>query len=84
VTLDRGALMAKMNPAFVPRTLPVVLSREEVCSPTAATRNLKHQTALSIAYGAGCSDAASSKSSRTPILPSYGKLCSQGQASDNP
>lgn len=32
VTLDRGALMAKMTPVFVPRTLPVVLSREEVAS----------------------------------------------------
>jgi integrase/recombinase XerD len=53
VTLDRGALMAKMNPVFVPRTLPVVLSREEVTSLIAATRNLKHQTALSVAYGAG-------------------------------
>ena len=30
VTLDRGDLMAKMKPVFVPRTLPVVLSREEV------------------------------------------------------
>jgi integrase/recombinase XerD len=27
VTLDRGELMAKMKPVFVPRTLPVVLSR---------------------------------------------------------
>ena len=53
VTLERGELMAKMNPVFVPRTLPVVLSREEVTSLIAATRNLKHQTALSIAYGAG-------------------------------
>ena len=30
VTLDRGALMVKMQPVHVPRTLPVVLSREEV------------------------------------------------------
>ncbi len=29
VTLDRAELMAKMTPVFVPRTLPVVLSREE-------------------------------------------------------
>jgi integrase/recombinase XerD len=29
VTLDRGELMAKMKPVFVPRTLPVVLSRED-------------------------------------------------------
>jgi integrase/recombinase XerD len=53
VTLDRAELMAKMKPVFVPRTLPVVLSREEVTSLIAATRNLKHQTALSVAYGAG-------------------------------
>jgi len=53
VTLDRAELMAKMKPVFVPRTLPVVLSREEVSALIAATRNIKHQTALSIAYGAG-------------------------------
>ena len=53
VTLDRAELMAKMKPVFVPRTLPVVLSREEVSSLVAATRNLKHQTALSVTYGAG-------------------------------
>jgi site-specific recombinase XerD len=53
VTLDRAELMAKMKPVFVPRTLPVVLSREEVSALIAATRNIKHQTALSVAYGAG-------------------------------
>ena len=53
VTLDRAELMAKMQPVFVPRTLPVVLSREEVASLIAAAKNLKHQTALSVAYGAG-------------------------------
>jgi integrase/recombinase XerD len=53
VTLDRAELMTKMRPVFVPRTLPVVLSREEVTSLIAATHNLKHQTALSVAYGAG-------------------------------
>jgi integrase/recombinase XerD len=37
----------------VPHKLPVVLSREEVARLIAATRNLKHQTALSVAYGAG-------------------------------
>ena len=44
--------MAKMQPVRVPRTLPVVLSREEVARLIAATDNLKHQTALSVAYGA--------------------------------
>lgn len=30
VTLDRGAMMAKMQHVFMPLTLPVVLSRDEV------------------------------------------------------
>ena len=53
VTLDRGALMAKMQHVFVPRTLPVVLSRDEVKRLIAAADSLKYQTALSVAYGAG-------------------------------
>ena len=53
VTLDRGALMDKMQPVHVPRTLPVVLSREEVARLIVAAPNLKYQTALSIAYGTG-------------------------------
>jgi len=53
VTLDRGELMAKMQPVRVPRTLPVVLSREEVARLIAAAPNLKSQTALSVAYGTG-------------------------------
>ena len=53
VTLDRGELMARMQPVYVPRRLPVVLNREEVARLIAAARNLKHQTALSVAYGAG-------------------------------
>ena len=53
VTLDRGELMARMQPVYVPQTLPVVLSREEVARLIAAVGNLKHQTALSVAYGAG-------------------------------
>ena len=53
VTLDRGALVAKMQQVFVPRTLPVVLSREEAQRLIAAADNIKHQTALSVAYGAG-------------------------------
>jgi site-specific recombinase XerD len=53
VTLDQGELMAKMDPVRVPRTLPVVLSRDEAARLIAATGNLKHQTALSVAYGAG-------------------------------
>jgi len=53
VTLDRGELMAKMQPVPLPRTLPVVLSRDEVARLIAAAHNLKHQTALSVAYAAG-------------------------------
>jgi len=53
VTADQAELMAKMQPVHVPRTLPVILSREEVARLIAATGNLKHQTALSVAYGAG-------------------------------
>jgi integrase/recombinase XerD len=53
VTLDHGELMYKMQPVRLPRTLPVVLSREEVARLIAAAGNLKHQTALSVAYGAG-------------------------------
>jgi site-specific recombinase XerD len=53
VTLQRGELMAKMQHVFVPRTLPVVLSRDEVKCLIAAASDLKYQTALSVAYGAG-------------------------------
>ena len=53
ITLSCGELMAKMQPVSVPRTLPVVLSREEVSRLIAAAWNLKHQTALAVAYGAG-------------------------------
>jgi site-specific recombinase XerD len=53
VTLDRGELLSKMQPVRIPRTLPVILSREEVARLIAAAPNLKSQTALSIAYGAG-------------------------------
>lgn len=53
ITLDRRQLMAKMQPVHVPRTLPVVLSREEVSRLICAAWNLKHQTALAVAYGTG-------------------------------
>ena len=42
-----------MSPVRVSQTLPMVLSREEVARLIAAVTNLKHQTALSVAYGAG-------------------------------
>ena len=52
-TLDHPELMRKMQPVPVPHKLPVVLSRDEVARLLAAVGNLKHQTALSVAYGAG-------------------------------
>src|SRR6202140_2940147 len=51
VTLDQGELMAKMSPVQGPRTLPAGLRREEAARLIAAACNLKHQTALSVAYG---------------------------------
>ena len=53
ITLGQAELMAKMQPVRVAHKLPVVLSRDEVARLIAATRNLKHQTALSVAYGTG-------------------------------
>ena len=53
ITLGHGELMAKMQPVKVPRTLPVVLSPQEVSRLLGAARNVKHQAALSVAYGAG-------------------------------
>jgi site-specific recombinase XerD len=52
-TLGHGELLAKVQPVRVPQTLPVVLSREEVAKLLAAVTNLKHHTALSLAYGTG-------------------------------
>ena len=53
VTAHRPELMRTMQSVRVPQRLPVVLSREEVARLLAATGNIKHQTALSVAYGAG-------------------------------
>src|SRR5213080_42250 len=53
VTLDRRDLISKMRPVRVPHKLPVVLSRDEAARLIAAAGNLKHQTALSVAYGTG-------------------------------
>jgi integrase/recombinase XerD len=53
ITLDHAELMAKMQPVRIPQKLPVVLSRDEVARLIVATGNLKHQTALSVAYGTG-------------------------------
>src|SRR5580698_3503740 len=52
-TLGQEQLMAKMRPIYLPRTLPVILSRDEVGRLIAAASHLKHQTALAVAYGTG-------------------------------
>ena len=52
-TLGHPELMAKTHPVHVPHKLPVILSREEVGRLIYAADNLKHQTALAVAYGAG-------------------------------
>jgi len=49
VTADHPELI----PVRVPRTLPVILSREEVSRLIIAAGNLKHQTALALAYATG-------------------------------
>ncbi len=53
VTLNRGELVERMSYVHVPQKLPVVLSRDEAARLIAAATNLKHHTALSIAYGTG-------------------------------
>ncbi len=53
VTLERPDALAKMSPVREPRTLPVVLSREEVARLIEAAGTPKYQAALSVAYGAG-------------------------------
>lgn len=52
-TLDRPELMRHMHPVHVPHKIPVILSRDEVARLIGAAGNLKNQTALSVAYGAG-------------------------------
>ena len=68
-TLDHSELMARMRPVRIPQRLPVVLSKAEVGRLIAARSNLKHQTALSLAYGtelrARCSPLMNNRSSGT-------------------
>ena len=52
-TLDRPDLARKLVRLAHPRKLPVVLSPDEVARLLSATTCLKHQAALSVAYGAG-------------------------------
>jgi site-specific recombinase XerD len=52
-TLDRQDLARRLIRIARPRTLPSVLSPDEVGALLAATTCLKHRAALSVAYGAG-------------------------------
>ena len=52
-TIDRPDLARKLIRVAHPRNLPMVLSRDEVARLLNATTCLKHQAALSVAYGAG-------------------------------
>lgn len=52
-TLDRPDLSRKLFRVTYPRKLPMVLSPDEVARLLQATTCLKHQAALSVAYGAG-------------------------------
>ena len=53
VTVRRPDLTIGMQSVRLPQKLPVVLSRDEVARLIAAASNLKYQTALALAYGAG-------------------------------
>jgi site-specific recombinase XerD len=55
VTVGRQEVMVRMQPVKLPRSLPVVLSPQEVSGLIAAASNVKHQAALSLAYGTGLS-----------------------------
>ncbi len=52
-TLDRPDLSRRLVPVIQPRKLPIVLSPDEIGRLLSATTCLKHQAALSVAYGAG-------------------------------
>jgi integrase/recombinase XerD len=53
VTLGRDDVAATIAPAKQPRTLPVVLSLDEVVQFLAAVTNIKHRAILMTAYAAG-------------------------------
>jgi integrase/recombinase XerD len=52
-TLDRPELVRKLRYLHEPRTIPEILSVEEVTRLIQAAGSLKYQAALSVAYGAG-------------------------------
>jgi integrase/recombinase XerD len=51
--VDHPEIMARIQPVKLPRNLPVVLSPQEVARLIAGASNVKHQVALSVAYGTG-------------------------------
>jgi site-specific recombinase XerD len=53
ITLDRAELLSRMSHVSQPRTLPVILSPEEVKNLLESAPHLKSKAALSVAYGAG-------------------------------
>jgi len=53
VTLGHGDVLAKMQSVRVPHKIPVILNKQEVARLIACAGNLKHQTALAVAYGTG-------------------------------
>ena len=53
VTLEDPAVPRKMSTVHEPRTLPIILSPEEVRRLLEAASSLKYKAALSTAYGAG-------------------------------
>lgn len=53
VTLSRPETLKKITYVKEPRKLPIILSRGEVTQLIQGAGNLKHQAALSVAYGAG-------------------------------
>jgi integrase/recombinase XerD len=53
VTLGHGDVLAKMQSVRVPHKIPVILNKQEVSRLIACAGNLKHQTALAVAYGTG-------------------------------
>lgn len=53
VTLQRPEAMAKMSHVYEPRTLPLILSLDEVTRLLQSAGSLKYRAALGVAYGAG-------------------------------
>jgi len=53
VTLGHGDVLAKMQSVRVPHKIPVILSKQEVARLIACAGNIKHQTALALAYATG-------------------------------